>query len=189
LEDALLEPILTKRLLLREPAASDAETIVRYVNNYEVAKQTARIPFPYGLQDAEDFLSWADEDNASGASAIFAIALKSAPDALTGVVSVERYEDSAELGYWLAEPFWGQGIMREASLEVAAYSFVSFGVDRLAASYFLGNERSKRILVGLGFTATGQSMAHSRAQGRDVAMENMEMTKNRFAELQRKRGG
>jgi RimJ/RimL family protein N-acetyltransferase len=169
------DDILTARLLLRAPVAADAAAIVRQLNNYNVSRHTGRVPFPYGPEDAEAFLKEAATTHASGAAAVFAIAFRREPEALIGVISAERCENDVELGYWLTEPHWGQRIMSEAAAAIVAFAFDAFSVTRLIASYQIGNEASKRILLGLGFLPIGQSMEHSRAQGRDVQVEHLEL--------------
>ena len=57
----------------------------------------------------------------------------------------------AELGYWLAEPFWGQGLASEASAALLAHGFHDLGLKRIWCSYYDGNERSKRTQEKLGF--------------------------------------
>ncbi len=57
----------------------------------------------------------------------------------------------AELGYWLAEPFWGGGLMTDACLELIRHGFSDLGLKRIWCSYYEGNERSRRTQERLGF--------------------------------------
>ncbi len=57
----------------------------------------------------------------------------------------------AELGYWLAEPFWHQGLMTEAAQCVLAHAYRDLGIRRIWADYYEGNEASKRVMQRLGF--------------------------------------
>lgn len=58
----------------------------------------------------------------------------------------------AELGYWVAYPFWGQGIASEAAMEICRYAFSSLFINRIYCAYFEGNDRSKRVTEKCGFT-------------------------------------
>jgi RimJ/RimL family protein N-acetyltransferase len=171
---------MTSRLHLRAPEAGDATAIVRYLNNYEVAKNTGRVPFPYGPDDAAEFLARAASQQADGTAFMFAVAERASPRDLIGVVSLEWDEgngSSAELGYWLGEPFWGRGLMGEAAKAVLGFGFAGAGLARLHACYHLGNEASRRILMGLGFRPTRRCAAYSIAQTRNVDMEELELLK------------
>jgi [ribosomal protein S5]-alanine N-acetyltransferase len=176
----LQRPIVTSRLHLRALEAEDAAAIVRYLNNYEVTKTTGRVPFPYGPDDAVEFLERAASQQANGTAFMFAVAERGSPGDLIGVVSLERDADngnSAELGYWLGEPFWGRGLMGEAAKAVLGFGFAGAGLARLHACYHLGNEASRRILMGLGFKPMRRCAAYSVAQARNVDMEELELLK------------
>jgi RimJ/RimL family protein N-acetyltransferase len=136
------------------------------------------VPHPYGPDDAAEFLERAASQQADGTAFMFALAERTTPQNLIGVVSLERDDgpgDSAELGYWLAQPLWGRGLMREAAKAVVGYAFESAGLARLYACYHLGNEASRRILMGLGFLPQRRCSCHSIAQNRAVEIEELEL--------------
>jgi RimJ/RimL family protein N-acetyltransferase len=139
------------------------------LNNYEITKNTARIPFPYGAADADRFFTWAE----GAGRFVFALAEKAAPDALIGIISLEREDDPehGEIGYWLAEQFWGRGLMGEAAREVVRLGFEGAGLKAISATYHLGNEASKRILEALGFANVRRETGFSLAQGKDVPIQ------------------
>jgi len=62
------------------------------------------------------------------------------------------YKQNAEIGYWLAEPFWGKGIVCEALKQMVAYAFNTFYISRLYATPFGRNISSSRVLEKAGFT-------------------------------------
>ena len=165
--------IITGRLLLRPLKAGDGHSLVAGLNNFNVSQWTARVPFPYGLADAEEFLQLC-EGPAPGMQR-FAITLNSD---VIGVISYKRARegDVAELGYWLAEPYWGRGFGREAARAVTDHAFDS-GLDELAAGYRHGNEGSRRILEGLGFVKTGDAMMFSQAVGAETPVARMRLTR------------
>jgi RimJ/RimL family protein N-acetyltransferase len=164
----------TQRLILRRPVREDAAAIVHYLNNYAIAKNTARVPYPYGAADADSFLTGLE----SSIDHVFAIAGKEAREGLIGVISLEHDDEPAagELGYWLAEPFWGRGLMREAAREVVRFGFEEAGFKTVSATYHLGNEASKRILYGLGMKPVGFETGFSLAQNLDIPLEKVTLS-------------
>jgi RimJ/RimL family protein N-acetyltransferase len=97
------------------------------------------------------------------------------PDRLVGVIGYEGSPDP-ELGYWLDEPLWGKGIVSEAARAVVEHAFAKSHLDRLLSRCILGNEPSRRILVGLGFRPVGISSVYSSARGCDVVSQKFELT-------------
>jgi RimJ/RimL family protein N-acetyltransferase len=171
--------IETPRLVLRRHRASDARSLVAGLNNFNVSQWTARIPFPYTDQDAAAFLGLV---LASGADMLrLAITLDGA---LIGGIGCERTPDgsAAELGYWLAEPWWACGFGREAARAVTDYMFEATDCALLVAGYRHGNEASRRILAGLGFVTTGETMMFSRAVGSETPTTRMALSRRDWAE-------
>ncbi|NJM31485.1 MAG: GNAT family N-acetyltransferase [Rhizobiales bacterium] len=169
--------LVTDRLLLRPIVSADAPAFVKYLNNYEITKYTAVIPHPYGAADAEAFVRLAAEAAANGSRHDFAIALKAGPDEATGVItlSIKSNATGWVLGYWLGQPFWGRRFMSEAADAVVAHAFKALGIEKLAASYQLGNEASRRILEGQGFANAQPETGFSLAQGKDVPLIRLEL--------------
>ncbi len=176
----------TTRLLLRPIANTDIDTIVRELNNYEIAKNTARIPQPYTDADAQDFINWT-RSLTDGRSLICAVARLAEPGILKGVISYEWSEakGDAEIGYWYAPDMWNQGHGKEAARAIVEHAFVTAAHDRLVSCYHDGNEPSRRILESVGFEVTGKCTGFSKAQNRDVPLTNMTLTRQRWQEKSR----
>ena len=62
---------------------------------------------------------------------------------------------SAELGYWLGEPFWGKGVMSAAVRQICAEAFEKFDIVRIYAEPFAHNAASRKVLQKAGFTLEG----------------------------------
>ncbi len=168
----------TPRLLLRPPEAEDADALVRGLNNLAVSRWTARIPYPYGAGDADAFLAQTMTPPA-GVERL-AITLNGE---LIGVIGVE----GGELGYWIAEPFWGRGLATEAARAVVDHAFSEGTCDSLAARYQLGNEASRRILVGLGFQEQGEAEGFCRATGEATRVMTLALSASRWAGARERR--
>jgi RimJ/RimL family protein N-acetyltransferase len=85
------------------------------------------------------------------------------------------YEEK-ELGYWLAEPTWRKGFAREGAQAVVDHAFTISRLNRLQARCILGNEPSRRVLVGLGFRPTHIGSTYSVARRCHVVTQHFELT-------------
>ena len=170
--------LTTDRLILRPLADGDADAIVRGLNNFNVSRWLARVPYPYGSADAAWFL--ADTREAGASVARFAI---TRDGVLAGIIGIE----AGEIGYWLAEAHWGRGYGREAAWAAAEHAFQGMGLEGLTAGYFIGNEGSRRILEGLGFTETERNRKFSRARNAEVPHVSLMLTRSDWTEKKRER--
>ena len=140
----------TKRLALRMPRLGDAKAMVALANDRRIAENTARIPHPYKLADAENFISGT---NKGLADAVFLITLRG--DTVIGACGVTALDDQAELGYWLGVPYWGKGYATEALHALIDYVFTDLGHEALNAGARVTNPASRRVLEKCGFQWTG----------------------------------
>ena len=171
----------TPRFILRQPQVGDAEPIARFLNDFAVSGNLARVPFPYGLSDAEEFLSWALPQQEK--TRFSAICLKDDPETLRGCVSYDRLSDnnSVELGYWLAVPLWGRGLMSEAVAATTAHAFAVARVNLIAASYFTENPASGAVLRKAGFEEIGPCKHYCLARDIEVDAISLQLTKEKAA--------
>ena len=136
---------------LRPWRSSDAASLVKYANNPNVARQLRdRFPHPYTAADARQFIH-----SVANARPTTTFAIGVAGEAVGGVgftpgADVERF--SAEVGYWLGEPFWGRGITAEAVRLVSEYAVTRCNMLRLFALPFADNLQSIRVLEKAGYT-------------------------------------
>lgn len=144
-------PVLeTKRLCLRAPRLGDAKTVATLANDRRIAENTARIPHPYNMSDAEGFIAGA---NKAGGEAAFLITLRD--ETIVGACGVVLQEETPELGYWLGLPFWGKGYATEALHAVIDYAFTDLEHEALQAGARVTNPASRRVLEKCGFQWTG----------------------------------
>lgn len=172
----------TARLSLRPLRDEDADVLVRELNDFAIARNTARIPHPYHRSDALEFLAFAQGDVPR--SRIAGVEEKSAPGLLIGVISYEWQEASgnAELGYWYSQSVWGRGIGSEAGRAMVDDAFAGAGHETLVACYHNDNAASARILGKLGFEVVGPCSSFSKAQGREVPVTNLSLSRERWLE-------
>ena len=151
--------------VIRDWGTKDARAIAKHANNHGIAMWLRDgFPCPYMLSDAEAFLAAVSRQNLRTA---FAIA--TADEAIGGIGlefgrDVHRF--TAELGYWLGEPFWGRGIMTQAVRHLTAWAFENLELHRIYASVFEGNGASMRVLEKAGYTREGCLRASVFKHGR-----------------------
>ncbi|MGP1354410.1 MAG: GNAT family N-acetyltransferase [Parasphingopyxis sp.] len=157
---------VTKRLLLRPGWIEEAPALTEAIADERIARNTARMPWPYRLEDAEEYLSREpDPDHPS-----FQIIDRTVdPVRMIGGVGFMEGEDAPELGYWIRPDSWGRGYATEAAQAAIAAVRSSLGYRRIEAGHFVDNPASGRVLEKLGFRRTGRiAPRFSRARNRDV---------------------
>jgi len=152
--------IVTERLILRPPILSDAGDIVENVNNLRVSRYLARVPYPYTKKDARIFIKLAKKEPQ------FGIILKSSGKLIgaIGLMNVNDFIKRADIGYWLGEKYWGQGLGTEALHALVKYSFKKLKLVRLQAGAAVENKASAKLLKKAGFTKEGLRRQSMRAK-------------------------
>jgi ribosomal-protein-alanine N-acetyltransferase len=136
--------------ILRPWKITDVNSLVKYGNNYKIAKNLAdQFPHPYTMEKAKLYIEVATKDIPYNRLAI------EINGEAAGGIGIHPKSDieckNAELGYWLGEPFWGNGIMTQAIIQIVDYGFKNFDIDRIFARPFGTNVPSQRALEKAGF--------------------------------------
>ena len=139
---------------IRSYEGRDLDALLRHANNRAVSIHLRdAFPYPYRRRHAD---SWLELALGQSVESHFAIATRKA---LVGGIGFQPQEDvyrkSAEIGYWVAEPYWGRGIATLAVREMTRYAFSHFHVTRLFANVFEGNPASERVLEKCGYVYEG----------------------------------
>jgi RimJ/RimL family protein N-acetyltransferase len=174
-------PVLaTERLILRAPLLADTAVIAALANDRRIAENTARIPHPYTVADAEGFI--AAVTGPASRETVFAVTL---PDGdLLGMCGVGGPEpDEPELGYWFGAPYWGQGYATEAARAVIDYAFSDVGHEVLHAGAHVSNPASRRVLEKCGFQWTGVRLQRVRALKSSVPVDQFRLKRRIWAAL------
>ena len=132
----------------------DVCSLQRHADNRKIWLNLRDIfPHPYSVEDAR---SWIRLSLSEGPERSFAI---TSSDEVIGGIGLVFGEDvhshTAELGYWLGEPFWGKGIMSGAVSNFATYAFQTYPIYRIFAEPYVANHASRRILEKAGFSLEG----------------------------------
>jgi ribosomal-protein-alanine N-acetyltransferase len=138
------------RCVVRSWEMSDVDSLARHADNHKIwINLRDAFPHPYTKHHAREFIR-ATRQRAP--ETLFAIAVDGQAIGGVGFVlhpDVERV--SAEIGYWLAEPFWGRGIATEALTAVTTHAIDTHGLTRVYALPFAWNLPSCRVLEKAGF--------------------------------------
>lgn len=139
---------------LRAMRREDATELAIHANNPKVAMYLRdRFPHPYTEHDALRFLEYAVSTSGE------ALACIEVDGAAAGMIGLQFRTDiercSAELGYWLGEPFWGRGVMTSAITQFTCWAMPRFDLTRVYAEVFAENPSSSRVLEKAGFTRIG----------------------------------
>jgi RimJ/RimL family protein N-acetyltransferase len=169
----------TSRLVLRPPRLEDASNIARYLDNFAVAGNLSRVPYPYRLSDARAWLrTWRPDKPASETG--FTMDLPG--EGAVGHVGFHPDTGGTVIGYWLAQPFWNRGLMSEAVRAALEWYFSVTDAEAIASGVFHFNKASLAIQKKMGFVETGTSTRLCLARGEEVRHIDTELTRAVWAE-------
>ncbi|MBS4207339.1 GNAT family N-acetyltransferase [Bacillus sp. FJAT-50079] len=159
--------ITTKRLALRLFQKFDAATIAKLCNNYEIYRHTLLLPYPYTLDHA---LSWIEhhlDHFNTNKSFEFAITDKDSGE-LYGAIGLSNNQmfHHGELGYWIGEPFWGNGYATEAAQALVQFAFDEKQYHKVFARHFQSNPASGKVMQKIGMKQEGILVEHVRKEDR-----------------------
>ncbi len=141
-------------ITIRQWKTDDLDNLVKYANNINVWNNLRNyFPSPYTEDDGKVWL-----EKMAEASPIVNLAIDMDGECIGGIgliLNTDVYAYSAEIGYWLGEPFWNQGIATEAVRQMVDYCFYYFDIIRIYAEVFEINKASMRVLEKNGFYLEG----------------------------------
>ena len=143
--------IETERLILRPWQEDDAEALYKYASDPDIGPPAGWPPH-ISVDNSRDIIR-----NVFSAPETYAVCLKDGSPIgsiglkLNGSTDMTDRDDECELGYWIGKPFWGQGLIPEASRALLQYAFEHLGMRAVWCGYYEGNEKSKRVQEKLGF--------------------------------------
>ena len=166
-------PLRTERLSLRPLRLEDATALHRLVNDWEVAKNLARVRYPYELARAEEWIrsTWTQIE-AGEAWHLAITGEEEGPggqqtERLVGCVAITLDADrkGAELGYWVGRKFWGHGVAPEAAVALCRWALETQGLRAIHASVLKDNARSAAALQRVGLRPAGEAMQTFLSRG------------------------
>ena len=157
---------------LREWRAEDKHDLAALLNNRKILDNLRDgLPYPYTASDAGEFIA---AMRLSDRTKSFAFAV-TAGDALAGSIGVFRRENiharTAEMGYYIGEPYWGRGLATSAVRQVCEYVFAHTDIIRIFAEPFAYNTASCRVLEKTGFQLEGILRGNAVKNGKILDMK------------------
>lgn len=143
--------IETERLILRPWQEQDAEDLYTYASNPEVGPPAGWPPHT-SVDNSREIIK-----NVLSKPETYAVCLKDGTPIgsiglhLNGSTDMTDRDDECELGYWIGKPYWGQGLIPEASRALMRYAFEELGMRAVWCGYYDGNEKSRKVQTKLGF--------------------------------------
>ena len=156
----------TERLILRPWQESDAESLYTYASDPAVGPPAGWPPHT-SVENSREIIKTA----LSGAET-YAVCLKDGKPIgsiglnLNGSTDMTNRDDECELGYWIGKPYWGQGLIPEASRELLRHAFETLGMRAVWCGYYDGNEKSRKVQTKLGF------VYQHKTEGLEVSLMN-----------------
>ncbi|HUT49465.1 MAG TPA: GNAT family N-acetyltransferase [Alphaproteobacteria bacterium] len=167
------EVLKTDRLTLRPFSVADAPAVQALCGNWNVARMLSVVPHPYPDGLAEDWTAGLAAARERGDDHVYAI---EHTGEIVGAAGIEKRGDAHELGYWIAEGWWGHGLASEAAARLVRHAFEDLRLRRLTSSYFDENPASSRVLEKCGFRVTGRDELKCVARGHPVPATLLELT-------------
>lgn len=143
----------TERLILRPWNKSDAESLYEYAKDDRVGP-IAGWPVHTSVENSCEIIK-----SVLSAPETYAVCLKDDNRTIGSIglmigkqSNLDLPDTEGEIGYWIGVPFWGQGLIPEATREIIRHAFEDLSLKTLWCGYFDGNEKSKRVQEKCGFT-------------------------------------
>ena len=163
---------------IRKWELSDAKDLAAALSNKKVQDNLRDgLPYPYTEQDGKEFISAmlsADENET------FAFAI-TVDNMVIGSIGIFRqgniHRQTAELGYYIAEEYWGKGIMTEAVKQICEYVFAKSDIIRIYAEPFAYNIASCRVLEKVGFQYEGTLRSNAVKNSKVIDMKMYSLLK------------
>ncbi len=152
----MLNQLRGQQIILRQLKPSDAADIKKNVS--QAVTRFTSLNYPYQLSDATDFIKKANQKIYRKKALELGIEHKKTGEIIgvAGLIKIDLENKNAELGYWLGQKYWGQGIGREAAKLILNYAFNRLKLHRISAQVIPGNFASAKLLKNIGFNYEGR---------------------------------
>lgn len=163
--------LVNDQVHLSEFRSSDKNALVEFLNDRDIYERTLRIPFPYTDADADTWLGLVVKITKEHGRPVH-WAIRGVKECLIGGCGFDGVQlakpHRGELGYWLARPYWGRGIMTAVVRRICQMAFEEFGLEKITAHVFPHNPASARVLEKCGFEQEGFLRRHFLKDGQFI---------------------
>ena len=174
----------SERLKLGQLKAKDIPTITAYADNPNIAKTTLNLPCPYFEKDAIFWINMSNQGFQNKDKFIFGIYLQSTDEFIGGIgLHLNRKHNRAEIGYWIAEPFWAKGYCSEAAGLILNFGFNKLKINKILATHLIGNPASGKVMIKNGMIKEGEMIDHYKKGKEYRSVIQYRLTKTEFDAL------
>jgi ribosomal-protein-alanine N-acetyltransferase len=176
--------LITSRLKLRKIRPSDIASLLKYCNNKNISDQIINIPYPYLEEDAIYRMNFILQGFKNKERYVFAINFKES-DELIGEIGLhlDKTNNSAQFGYWIAEPFWGKGIATEATAGILKFGFEKLSLNKIYATHYPDNLASGKVMQNNKMIKEAELKEHYRINDTYKNVIQYRLTKKEYEEL------
>jgi ribosomal-protein-alanine N-acetyltransferase len=147
----------TPRLHLRRITADDIPALLKHGNNANIAKYVRSVPHPYTEPQAVFRISYVLQGFKEKSRYVFAIILKETGELIGETGLHLDNATTAQMGYWIGEEFWNNGLASEAVAAVLKYGFEKLGLEKIYATHHEENPASGKVMVNNNMPYRGMS--------------------------------
>ncbi len=152
----------TDRLLLRAFKLTDVNELNKLAGNINVAKTTLNVPHPYSTEMAESWIDTHKSGWETKTNIVYAITLTK-NEQLVGTIGLHDLKPlQAELGYWVGEPYWGNGYCTEAAKVIIKFSLEQLGLSKIISEHLTSNPASGEVMKKAGMKHIEKIQNHDR---------------------------
>jgi ribosomal-protein-alanine N-acetyltransferase len=169
IEDQAMKISVTDQIHLSEIQPSDQAAYLEHLKEKEIYDRTLRLPYPYTEADFQAWMQIVEKATKQQGQPVH-VAIRNEQGFLIGGCGFDILQigksHRAEIGYWLAKPFWGRGIMTAVVRRACDFAFAEFGLVKIVAHVFADNAASAKVLEKCGFHQEGYLRIHHLKDGK-----------------------
>jgi len=166
-----MKTVVNDQVHLSEFRSSDKAALIEHLNDRDIYDRTLRLPFPYTDAAADEWLALVAKITEQQGRPVH-WAIRTGDDSLIGGCGFDGFEvgksHRGEVGYWLAKPHWGRGLMTAVVHRICQHAFDEFGLVKITAHVFTHNPASARVLEKRGFQEEGFLRKHFFKDGKFI---------------------
>jgi [ribosomal protein S5]-alanine N-acetyltransferase len=178
--------LITNKLTLRKIRPSDISSLLKYCNNKNISDQIINIPYPYLEDDAIFRMNFVLQGFKNKERYVFAISLKDNEELIGEIgLHLDANNNSAQFGYWIAEPFWDKGIATEATSAILKFGFEKLNLNKIYATHYPDNLASGKVMINNKMIKEAELKEHYKINETYRNVIQYRLTKKEYEELHR----
>jgi ribosomal-protein-alanine N-acetyltransferase len=176
--------LITNNLKLRKIRPSDISSLLKYCNNKNISDQIINIPYPYLEEDAIFRMNFILQGFKNKERYVFAISFKDSEELIGEIgLHLDKTNNSAQFGYWIAEPFWGKGIATEATTVILKFGFEQLSLNKIYATHYPDNLASGKVMQNNKMIKEAEMKEHYKINDTYKNVIQYRLTKKEYEEL------